>query len=194
VTAWKGLVLVFGIILLALDLYDLLRSLVVPRSWTKGPLIAIVVMLRGIGRRYIERVKSFELKDRLIASYEGMLMLARLGIWLLLAVIGYAIVIWATSSIGWSQAFTQAGSDIFTLGFAESKGAGPSAVAFLAASTGLIIIALQIAYLPALYDAFNRRETLVSLLESRAASPAWGPELLARHHLIGLESELASLY
>ena len=86
------------------------------------------------------------------------------------------------------------GSDIFTLGFATPHGGGSSVVAFLAAATGLVIVALQIAYLPALYEAFNRRETLVTLLESRAATPAWGPELLARHHLIGLEAELAPLY
>ena len=51
---------------------------------------------------------------------------------------------------------------------------------FAAASTGLVIIALQIAYLPTLYAAFNRRETEVALLNARAGTPSWGPELLAR--------------
>jgi len=104
------------------------------------------------------------------------------------------MVTWATTTLGWVGAFLRSGSDIFTLGFATPHGGGSGAVAFIAAATGLIIVALQIAYLPALYDAFNRRETLVTMLESRAASPAWGPELLARHHLIGLESELGRLY
>jgi hypothetical protein len=104
------------------------------------------------------------------------------------------LVIWSTESLSIESGFIRSGSDIFTLGFATTSGGGPSVVAFLAAATGLIIVALQIAYLPALYSSFNRRETLVTLLESRAASPAWGPELLARHHLIGLESELARLY
>jgi hypothetical protein len=53
---------------------------------------------------------------------------------------------------------------------------------FAAAATGLVIVALQIAYLPALYAAFNRRETEVALLNARAGVPSWGPELLARTH------------
>ncbi|MGH3407359.1 MAG: hypothetical protein ACRDRJ_33385 [Streptosporangiaceae bacterium] len=47
---------------------------------------------------------------------------------------------------------------------------------------GLITVTLQIAYLPHLYAAFNRRENEVALLNSRAGSPSWGPELLARTH------------
>src|SRR5262249_52155946 len=39
-----------------------------------------------------------------------------------------------------------------------------------------------IGYLPTLYAAFNRRETEVALLVSRAGAPSWGPELLARTH------------
>ena len=41
---------------------------------------------------------------------------------------------------------------------------------------------MQIAYLPTLYSAFNRRETDVALLNARAGVPSWGPELLARTH------------
>jgi hypothetical protein len=37
-----------------------------------------------------------------------------------------------------------------------------------------------VGYLPTLYSAFNRRETEVTLLGSRAGVPAWGPEILAR--------------
>src|SRR6202044_1453086 len=53
---------------------------------------------------------------------------------------------------------------------------------FAAAVTGSVIITLQIAYLPPLYAAFNRRETEVALLNARAGVPSWGPELLARTH------------
>jgi hypothetical protein len=55
-------------------------------------------------------------------------------------------------------------------------------IVFLAAATGLVIVTLQIAYLPALYAAFNRRETEVALLNARGGFPSWGPELLARTH------------
>jgi hypothetical protein len=69
---------------------------------------------------------------------------------------------------------------MFTLGFSEPKGSAPAVIVFLGAATGLLILALQIAYLPTLYSAFNRRETAVALLNERAGVPSWGPELLAR--------------
>lgn len=42
--------------------------------------------------------------------------------------------------------------------------------------------------------AFSRREVLVAMLESRAGAPAWGPELLARHQLVGILDTLPDLY
>ena len=57
-----------------------------------------------------------------------------------------------------------------------------------------MVVALQIAYLPALYGAFNRREGLVALLESRAGVPAWGPEVLVRHQLVGITDTLPEFY
>jgi hypothetical protein len=194
VTAFKAFVLAAGIVVLVVDFWDLLRSLVVPRPWGHGPIVVVVRALRQFCRLATEKVDDFETRDRILAILEPLMLLLRLGIWLLTAVIGFGLVVWSTESTSIEDAFVRSGSDIFTLGFANPTGAGPSVVAFLAAATGLIIVALQIAYLPALYDAFNRRETLVTLLEGRAASPAWGPELLARHHLIGLESELGPLY
>ncbi len=59
---------------------------------------------------------------------------------------------------------------------------GPHTLEILAAGVGLLVIALEIAYLPALYNAFAARETEVTLLEGRGGAPAWGPEILARHY------------
>jgi hypothetical protein len=69
---------------------------------------------------------------------------------------------------------------MFTLGYATPAGTGSTALEYLAAFTGLVVVGLQVGYLPTLYAAFNRRETEVSLLGSRAGVPAWGPEILAR--------------
>jgi hypothetical protein len=67
-------------------------------------------------------------------------------------------------------------------------------VTFVAAATGLVVIALQIGYLPTIYGAYNRRETLVNMLESRAGEPAWGVELLAREQLIGSLDSLGPFF
>src|SRR4029077_12673304 len=91
-------------------------------------------------------------------------------------------LMWPLVHGGIGTAFIAAGSSLFTLGFAEAAGAPPAVVVFAAAITGLVIVTLQIAYLPTLYAAFNRRETEVALLNARAGVPSWGPELLARTH------------
>jgi hypothetical protein len=92
------------------------------------------------------------------------------------------LLLWPFETTGIASAFTVAGSAMFTLGFAVPHGPAPAAIVFIAAATGLVIVALQIAYLPVLYGAFNRRETEVALLNARAGVPSWGPELLARTH------------
>jgi hypothetical protein len=67
-------------------------------------------------------------------------------------------------------------------------------VTFVAVATGLVVIALQIGYLPTIYGAYSRRETLVNMLESRAGEPAWGVELLAREQLIGSLDSLGPFF
>ncbi len=83
---------------------------------------------------------------------------------------------------------------MFTVGTIDLSGPANSAVDIAAGATWVVIVALQIAYLPALYQAFNRRESLVAMLESRAGIPAWGPEVLARHQLVGIIDTLPDFY
>ena len=109
-------------------------------------------------------------------------MLAQLATWLIVAYVGFALLLWPFAARGVVSAFIDAGSSLFTLGFAVPAGAAPAVIVFLAAAAGLMIVALQIAYLPTLYAAFNRRETEVALLNARGGFPSWGPELLARTH------------
>jgi hypothetical protein len=67
-----------------------------------------------------------------------------------------------------------------TLGYAVPSGTDGTVLEYIAAFTGLIVVGLQVGYLPTIYSASNRRETEVSLLIARAGIPAWGPEILAR--------------
>jgi hypothetical protein len=121
-------------------------------------------------------------RDRLLAAQAATILLGQLAVWLGISFLGFALLLWPFAAGGIASAFTDAGSSMFTLGFAAPVGAMPAAIVFAAALTGLVVVTLQIAYLPALYAAFNRRETEVALLNARAGVPSWGPELLARTH------------
>jgi hypothetical protein len=84
---------------------------------------------------------------------------------------------------------------MLTLGIAAPRDIGaPVAVVYFAALTGLVVITLQIAYLPVLYASYNRRETLVTMLEGLAGTPGWGPEILARSVAIDNLDGLGTMY
>jgi hypothetical protein len=120
-------------------------------------------------------------------------LLALLIAWLICLFAGFALLLWPFDS-SFPAALRESGSSLFTLGFALPAGAGATGIVFAAAASGLAVLALLIAYLPLLYTAFNRRETLVTMFEALAGAPPWGPELLARQALIDNSATLPSLY
>jgi len=114
--------------------------------------------------------------------------------WLVLLDVGFMAIFWAAEQGGWAQAFHQSGSSLFTLGFAPVEGAGLQAVSFVEAALGLGMVALLITYLPSIYSAFARRETLVALLEVRAGSPPSAVSMLERFHRIGWTERLTDVW
>jgi hypothetical protein len=167
-------------------------TLVIPR----GRVGFIKVVDRLVDRVYTaggRLVRSWERRDAMLASQPVATLGALLAIWLAGFVIGYGLLLWLPGG-SFADALREAGSSLFTLGFAARRGAEPSVVDFLAAASGLVIVALQIAYLPTLYAAYNRRETEVTLLGPRAGSPAWGPELLARAQMAHGIEQLTVIY
>jgi hypothetical protein len=161
-----------------------------------GSVIGTLLVPRPVGSRltrWVDRlvngsfglvtagIADYRRRDRVLVGQAAAILLMQLAAWLGVAFLGYGLLLWPLVTGGLGSAFIVAGSSLFTLGFREPAGA-PSAVGFAAAATGLVIVTLQIAYLPTLYAAFNRRETEVALLNARAGVPSWGPELLARTH------------
>ena len=184
----------FGVLLLLTGWSSVIGTLIVPRpvgSWlTRGVDRMIVAVYRAIKRH----IPDYVTRDRILATQAAAILITQLLAWLAIIFVGYTFLLWPMTGRGIAAAFIDAGSSIFTLGFAEPQGAAPAVVVFLAAGSGLVIVALQIGYLPTLYNAFNRRETEVTLLNARGGVPAWGPELLARtHYGLGSGSTLNTL-
>ena len=117
----------------------------------------------------------------------------QLAAWLVLLGIGFSIMLVPyTDDVG--HAASEVGAAMFTLGLARSARFTNDTIVIAAAASGFVVIALQIAYLPALYAAFNRRESLITMLASRAGEPSWGPEILIRHQLVGIVDSLPDFY
>jgi hypothetical protein len=137
--------------------------------------------------------KTYEGKDTWLAPTAPVALIAQLAIWAAFFTVGYALMLVGTTH-SLASALAQSLGAVFTVGTINLSGRANSAIDIAAGATWVVIVALQIAYLPALYQAFNRRESLVAMLESRAGVPAWGPELLARHQLVGIIDTLPDFY
>src|SRR4029077_19692502 len=106
-------------------------------------------------------VRSFERRDRILAWQSPLSLLVRLAVWLRPLAARFALLLLPSVNGRLGQAFSDAGSSMFTLGYAAPTGSGGTTLEYLAAFTGLVVVGLQVGYLPTLYAAFNRRETEV---------------------------------
>jgi hypothetical protein len=146
-------------------------TLIVPRP-VRGRLTRMVDWIADRAYHFGTRnIGEYRRRDRVLATQAAVILLGQLALWLGVSYAGFALLLWPFAARGVASAFVDAGSSMFTLGFAVPAGTAPAAVVFVAAATGLVIVALQIGYLPTLYSAFNRRETEVALLNARAGNP-----------------------
>ena len=137
--------------------------------------------------------RTYERQDSILAPTGPVALIVQLLFWAACLVLGFALIL-VGGGLSFSDGLLQALTALFTVGAVHSGGQADSGVDISVGAIWVVIVALQIAYLPALYSSFNRREGLVALLESRAGVPAWGPELLARHQLVGINDTLPDLY
>jgi len=174
---------VVGVLLVGTAASSVIGTLIVPRS--VGSFVTKKVD-QLVNHAYIiitTPVKvDFRRRDRILATHAATLLLCQIIAWLAMFFVGFSLIFWPLVHGGITNAFRLAGPGIWEIGSDEAKGGPQQAILDIASLTALITVTLQIAYLPTLYSAFNRRENEVALLNDRGGFPAWGPELLARTH------------
>ncbi len=190
--AWLGFVV--GIWLLLLTGSSVIKTLLIPRNLSSaiGAVVARAVL--AVYRFRTAKIDDVHRREKIFASGAPTYLFVLLVIWIACLYVAYALLLLPFSNHSAVFALRLSGSSLFTLGFASPAGAAPYAIVFAAAISGLGVIALLIGYMPTLYSAYNRRETLVIMLEALSGKPPWGPELLARQQLIRNTSYLPRLY
>src|SRR5215469_7127823 len=166
-----------GILLIGLTWASVIKTFMIPRETHTRLNRAVSVSIYWAFRLATARVHDLVKRERLLAMSAPMFLFSLLTSWLICLWFGFALLLWPTR-ISFQHAMRESGSSMFTLGFAAPRAPSSSIIVFIAAASGLAVLALLIAYLPLLYAAFNRRETLVTTLEALAGAPPWGPELL----------------
>ncbi len=186
--------LILGLVIVVMTLWSVFTTLVVPRTTSSRTARALFKRLAIMTSRIVRRLPTYDAKDRLMALIGPGGMLIQFVFWLGALTVGYGLMLWWSSKTTLGHALLVSGSSVFTLGVLTLNQRATEALEVAAAGTGFLVVALEIAYLPSLYSAFSTRETEVTLLATRAGAPAWGPEILARHHWFRATSELPALY
>jgi hypothetical protein len=156
------------------------RTLVLPRGSVVSLSRVIWLTSRRVFALIAGRCKTYESRDRVLALYAPLTLLLLPVIWLAIILGGFTMMFHAVGVSSWRTAFVESGSSLLTLGFVRPRDLPTSVLAFLDAAFGLGVLALFVAYLPSIYNAFSRREVLVALLSARAGTPPSAIDFLIR--------------
>jgi hypothetical protein len=180
------------LVLMALD--SAIRTFVLPRGAVVPSTRLVFFAVRRAFDVRLRFARSYEARDRVMALYAPLSLLILPMTWLVLVIAGFMAMFRALGVATWRDAFTASGSSLFTLGFVRPVDLPTTALAFAEATMGLGLIALLIAYLPSIYNAFSRRELEVAALATRAGTPPSAVDLLIRQHRIGRLDDLDDLW
>jgi hypothetical protein len=184
---------VAGVALVVLALADLVNTLVTTstsyaRLWpTRLVWSSLYAMVRGVAARL---PTTSSLRERLLATFGPLLLVALLTMWAAMQVAGFALVWLAVTGVetltGFGDALYYSGVVYFTVGFGEivPAEAVPRAGALVEAFAGVTTTALVIGYLPSLYNAYSEREQPLMILDDGSGNRitplslvlAWSPD------------------
>ena len=188
---WNLVAFLVGILIVAATLNSAIQTVVVPRNTNTWLTRLVFATTWALFYPRVRLARSYEGRDRALASFApiGMLMLPL--IWFCLILAGYTSMFWSLGIRPWQEAFFVSSSSLVTLGFAYEKTIPVMVLIFSEATLGLALMALLIAYLPTLYAAFSQREAVVTLLEAYAGAPPSPVELIARVHRLNMFGRLS---
>jgi hypothetical protein len=171
-----------GLWIVFFTLTSAVRAFVLPRNdnvWLTRTVARVIRVLFRLRLR-IQNAVTYEQRDRIMALYAPVVLLTLPVVWLVLVMLGYTLMYYASSTMSLHEAWRLSGSSMLTLGFFVSDSFQSLVLEFSEAMIGMILTALLIGYLPTMYSAFSQREVLVGKLIVRAGSPPSAVEMLAR--------------
>jgi ion channel len=188
----KIFVVVLGLLLILVVLWETFETIVLPRRVTRQfRLTRLFYRLTWKAWAALASLRSSRRKrDSLLSFYGPLSLLLLLAIWALALVLGFGLLHYglhdrlsgALFDSDFGNALYLSGTTLFTLGLGDILPASPLGrfITVLEAGIGFGFLALVIGYLPVLYQAFSRREVTISLLDARAGSPPTAFEMLRR--------------
>ncbi len=185
---------VIGVYLIISALLSAIRTFILPRSAPDQIVRAVFLGVRRLFDLRMRRSTTYEQRDSIMAMYAPIALITLPVAWMIVVGVGYSAVYWALTDGRVSDAIFLSESSLTTVGFAPVSGLFVSTLVFIEATTGVLINAVLIAYLPTMYAAFSAREQLVTLLEVRAGLPPSPITLFERYNRIRGMADLHELW
>jgi hypothetical protein len=176
---------VAGAAVVLATLVSALETVVVPRAGVTRLTWVHFAWLRQVFEMVAHPRRDFLARDRVLAVYAPLALVALPGAWVTLVILGFSLIFWGTGVGPYAEALAISGSSLTTLGFERPEGLGRELLGVTEAALGLGLVALMISYLPSIYSAFQRREKLVGGLQVRAGLPPTPLKLFQRYATIG---------
>ncbi len=199
-----GFELALGVVLVALVLFDVFQSVVLPRRSGSVLRLAphLLVFLWPVWRWIGLRLRPAWRREDFLGTFAPFAIVLLLVAWFAALILGFGLILHALRDqfqpriVDYQTACYVAGTSLLTIGFGDIVAtAGPArSVVLLAGAAGLTIVALVIALTFNLYASFARREVLVLVLDSRAGVPPSGVTLLETYGRARIIDELASTF
>ena len=146
------------------------RTVVVPRGEQSFLTATTVMLMRGLFNRVARRHKNWRDQEAIKARFAPVTLMLFPGVWAGGVILGSSGVFWALGVEPYRDALVLSGSSMTTLGFRTTQDMPTLVVEIIEGIVGLGIVALLIAYLPTIYAAFSRRETVVAKLHLRSTN------------------------
>jgi hypothetical protein len=189
-----------GALLIVLNLAEFFVTFLLPRRvkrdvrLARGLYILALRPWRALAGRLSPRGA-----DTLLGIFGPLGLIFTLTVWTLGLMLGFALLQYAAGShvlahghAGfWDDLYFSAGAFLSDTTAVSPQTAGAKVLMLTEAAAGFGVLFIVIGYLPALYEAFSRREVVVSQLDPRAGSPPSAGSLLMRSAERGGWDEIA---
>jgi Ion channel len=184
---------VLGFMLLSIALWDAFEVVILPRRVTHRFRLARFFYRStwSLWAAVAQWMRPDQRREMYLSIFGPLSLLMLLSVWATGMTVGFALMHWGlgvplniSGGIApFSTYLYMSGTTFFTLGLGDVTPLAPPgrALVVVEAGVGFGFLAIVIAYLPVLYQAFSRREVSISLLDARAGSPPNAGELIRRH-------------
>src|SRR5437588_1834575 len=115
----RFVVFLVGVAAVVSALRSAIVTFVLPREGRSFITRRVFLAMRIGFNLVIGRYKQYVRRDRIMAIYAPLSLLALMGSWMVISLVGFMAMFWATGAADWASAYKLSLSSLFTLGFAN---------------------------------------------------------------------------